>query len=166
MSTRTALWICGAALAVGLAGDHLLRGVPWGAGTALWLLLAIGAALAVAFASGRLDGTHVSALLVTAALFAMGLVWRDADELKAWNVLAILGLLTLGLLRLRGVALRLAGVLDYVTETVTAGFRLLVGPLALATVGVTDRVAPQPRGRRAARAVVVGVLVKIGRAHV
>ena len=41
------------ALIVGVAGDLLLRAGPWGTGLSLWVVLAVGAAIATAWSTRR-----------------------------------------------------------------------------------------------------------------
>jgi len=161
VASRTALWLSGAALLIGLVGDQLLRPVPWGAGAALWLVLAVGVALVFARATRQTDITALTATFLTAAFFAACLAWRDASQLKGWNVLAVCAALTLGLLQLRSVRLRAAGLVDYVAESVTAGLRTIAGPVILLTNDLFDRETPEPTARRRVPAIALGIFFAI-----
>jgi hypothetical protein len=161
VASRTALWLSGSALFIGLVGDQLLRPVPWGAGTALWLVLAVAAALGFARATKHTDFGTLAAILLTAAFFAACLAWRDAAELKGWNVLAVCAALTLGLLQLRNLRLRAAGLVDYVAESVGAGLRTIAGPVVLLTNDLFDRETPEPTARRRALAIALGIFFAI-----
>jgi len=161
VTNRTALWLSGSAFLIGLVGDQLLRPVPWGAGAALWLALAVGMALGFARGTRQTDDAAFTAIFLTAAFFAACLAWRDAEQLKAWNVLAVLVALALGLLKLGNMRLRAAGLLDYVAETVSAALRTVVGPIVLITEDLADRETAEPSLHRRTRALVLGVLFAI-----
>jgi len=161
VSGRTALWICGIALALGLIGDYLLRPEPGGVGTALWLVLCCATALAVARSVQQSGLTTLTACLGTAALFAAFLAWRDAEALKGWDLLACATALFLALLELRSVRLRVAGVLEYATETIRAGFRLAVGPFALLGSDLGGTGPMEPGTSRRLRGIAIGTVVTI-----
>ncbi len=161
MPRRAAWWLCGAALVIGLVGDQLLRPAPWGAGAAAWLLLSIGTALAAARAARRTGLPALTALLLTAACFAMCLAWRDATSLKGWNVLACCAALTLGLLQLGNLRLRATGLVDYVAESASVAFRAAVGPIVLLGSDLIDRATGGRPPHGSMRAVVLGILVAI-----
>jgi Domain of unknown function (DUF4153) len=161
VSSRTAFYLCAIAFALGLVGDLFMRPGPVGAGAALWLILAVGTALAFARVARPPDLPTPAALLLTAAFFGACLAWRDADELRAWNVFATLVALTMGLLALRGLRLRAAGVVDYALGVVLAGFRGAIAPLVL--VG-SDLANPGTGARGTPRrlwAIAIGLLITI-----
>ena len=161
MSSRTALWLCGTALVLGLVGDQLLRGGPEeGAGAALWLVLSIGTALAVARVTKQPDFATLAPLFLTAAFFAACLAWREAPMLKGWDVLATGTALALGLLALRNVRLWSAGLLAYVTGAAGAILRAAVGPILLLGTDLLDSAAGRGPSQRT-RALAVGVIVTI-----
>jgi len=161
VASRTALWLSGSALFIGLVGDQLLRHAPWGAGAALWLVLAVGIAIGFARVTRENDITALTAIFLTAAFFAACLAWRDAPELKGWNVLAVCAALTLGLLQIRNLRLRAAGLIDYVAESVGAGLRTIAGPVVLLTSDLFEREKPAPTGRRRVLAIALGIFFAI-----
>lgn len=76
-------------LGLGVAGDLLLNVRPWGLNVPLWCALA-GSALFVIYRATKVPLTPrlvaaIAAWIVAAALFA----WRDADALRAFNLLAL-----------------------------------------------------------------------------
>src|SRR5437762_170006 len=88
---RVGAAMLGAALALGLAGDLLLR-VDWGVNLALWLAALAG--LAALFA--RRGGGATRARLALAALgVAATLAWRDSPTLRALDLVAVFALLGL-----------------------------------------------------------------------
>lgn len=123
--TKTGLGVLGAALALGVLGDWLLRAVPWGVNVPLWVgtLIVLAAALALwRRAPVRGGGRWMALSLVPAAvLFAALVAVRDTPFLAALNVLAALVTLSLAALwGLRGRAWR-RGVAEYVFGGVYAG---------------------------------------------
>jgi len=161
VSGRTAIWLCGTALILGLLGDQLLRPEPGGAGTALWLVLSTGTALVVAWRIRQIGVGTIAAFLGVAAGFAACLAWRDAGALKGWNLLAIMTALTMAMLELRSVRLWAAGFVEYATEVIAAGLRVVVGPVLLLGSDRRDDAAAAPGRSRHLRALTVGVVLTI-----
>lgn len=161
MSSRTALWLCAVALMLGLVGDQLLRPGPPGAGATLWLLLSLATALAVARGTRRSDLPTLSALLFTAAFFTMCLAWRDANGLRAWNLFAATVALTMGLLTLRGVRLRAAGLVEYATGVAHSAVLSASTPFALIGSHLANRETAADGSSHRLRAVAVGLMITI-----
>lgn len=86
---RVAPALLSLALGLGIAGAVLLRPLPWGAGAAMWAILAAVALYfaARAVANGLARGRGWLAL-ATPALLAGGLAWRDAEALKLLDAAA------------------------------------------------------------------------------
>jgi hypothetical protein len=74
--TKLGLGLIGAALALGVLGDILLRATPWGINLLLWITAFVG--LAVSFANwGRVGaGGERRWLVFVAVVFAAGIVLR------------------------------------------------------------------------------------------
>jgi len=155
------MWLCGAALLIGVIGDQLLRPEPGGAGTALWLVLSIGTAFVVARRLRQIGVGSIAAFLGLAACFAACLAWRDAEVLKGWNLLATVTALTMALLELGSVRLWVAGLVEYGTEVVGTGLRMAVGPVLLISRDRSDDAVEQPARARRWRALIVGIVLTI-----
>lgn len=85
------------ALALGLAGDLLLRAVPWGVNAAAWTLLVAAAAWVLEV---RTRGTSAAApWLILAASLSILFVWRASPLLHLGIVLAVTAALALALYR-------------------------------------------------------------------
>jgi hypothetical protein len=112
--------VLGIALALGVAGNFLLRPLPLGLGLAIWIaLILIGLAFAGHRAGMRLNE---GALPAGAALFfGAALAWRDAWELVAINILLLLVTLGLTVARLRHTGLFRAGLADLTGDLLRAG---------------------------------------------
>ncbi len=130
--TRLGLGILGAAVALGLLGDLLLRATPWGINVLLWVGLLVGSMAVLAAWRGvgiRGEGRWLALpLLFFAALFA----WRDSNTLAVINGLAVLISLSLAVLRLRSGRLLVAGLADYFYWGLQAAAHAYAGLLPLA----------------------------------
>ncbi len=121
---RFALTLALSALLLGLAGDLLLRWVPWGLNVPLWVALAV----AVAFHSTAGTERRVALLpAVCALLAAAGLVWRDAELLRVLDVALLLFFLPLLALRVRGVQLARSGLSEVGMAVATTGVQTVAG---------------------------------------
>ena len=116
--TRVGLGVTGAALALGMMGDALLRSASWGLNLALWI-----AALVIAIAAlqrwAAVDHAAVAWIpvaLVTAALVA----WRDSPTLKMLDLAALGVILGLAMLRARGGEVKLAGLAHHAIGVATS----------------------------------------------
>ncbi len=148
------------AVALGVLGDILLRGVPWGINVSLWTI-AVAASTAVTLLRVKVDAARSTAsLLVTAVVFSACVAWRDADVLTAWNVLAIVLALGLALLRGRRFALGRSTIGAYIRDGVAAGVRLLIVPFTL--IGASGSSAqPGPVRSPPARKILIGLLLSV-----
>ncbi|HJQ40431.1 MAG TPA: DUF4173 domain-containing protein [Thermoanaerobaculia bacterium] len=121
---RFALTLALSALLLGLAGDLLLRWIPWGLNVPLWV------ALAVAVAVHGTAGTERRVALfpaVCALLSAAGLVWRDAELLRVLDVALLLFFLPMLALRVRGVQLGRAGLSEVGLAVAATGAQTVAG---------------------------------------
>jgi hypothetical protein len=127
--TRVGVGVTGAALALGMMGDALLRSAPWGLNLALWTV-----ALVVAIAAlqrwADVDDVAVGWIPVavgTAALIA----WRDSPTLKALDLAALGIILGLVMLRARGGEVKLAGLAHHAVGVATSAGDAAVGAARL-----------------------------------
>lgn len=125
-ATRTRALAC--ALALGILGDWLLR-APGPPGLNVALLAAAGCT-AVVLLRGMPDlrGWH-GALLGAALLFSFALAGRDAEALRALNLLA--ALCTALLAANAGAWLARAGISEYVRACAVTALALVIGPAPL-----------------------------------
>ncbi len=158
---RLALAVLGAALALGLAGDLLLRAVPWGLNVFLYTsaLLASGAWLL------RRDavqpGPDTAWLGLTALLLGAAFVRRDAMLLGTFDLLALAVTLALAAAAARGVAIHRLGPWGYVGTGARTALNLVTGGPRLLATDVPWRDLTE-RGRFApARGIAMGVLLAL-----
>lgn len=120
-------------LVLGVLGDALLRGIPWGINLTLWVLM-LGAFMAALGRGTRALVGGAGALLALLAVYACAFPWRDSLSLNLLSVLALLVTFALIMLRAQGGAIVKAFHLDYVLggfvsilNACFGGFRLLIG---------------------------------------
>lgn len=116
-----------AALALGLLGDLLLRGLPWGINVSLWTLALVLVVLVLAKRPGVRQRVGALWPLPIAIVFAMGFAWRDAPAVKAADMLALLALLAATALRASPLQTRLLTMTDMFFAATTAGVHALLG---------------------------------------
>jgi hypothetical protein len=148
-TTRRALHVIAAGAALGVLGDLLLPAEPWGLNLFLWVtaLVAAGAWLARRHALPvTADGPWLG---LTALLLAAAVLRRDARLLQVLDVVALIGVLSLATLAMRGVQVRLRQVGDYVAavvrtwiESYVGGLRLVLGDVAWRELPLHGRLAP------------------------
>src|SRR3712207_4748099 len=127
--TKLGLGLLGAALAVGLLGDLLLRATPWGINVLMWVAILAGAAVAL-WRWRRLEATGGGRWLVpVAVLFAAAVAWRDSPVVACLDVLAVLVALSLAAFRGRRGGLRPSGISEYVLGGIYTGTLSAAGPL-------------------------------------
>jgi uncharacterized protein DUF4153 len=124
--------IFAAALALGLAGDLLLRAWPWGLNATLWLAALCAVALALPrFASLAFPRRRGTYWLWAAFVFSLMLVWRSSPVLQTLNVIAIFLCLQMVAFRTTARGLHLAGSTEYVTNLVVSAVQLSIGMVVL-----------------------------------
>ena len=146
-----------AAADLGLVGDALLRGSPWGVNLPLWVLIL---AVTAALIPGERGPTRrdAQALVWASLVSAAALAWRDAPVLVLGNVLATTALLLLALVRARG--LRLESVpLGRISRAATrATLRVAEGAMPFLAQW---RPSPSPALGRRLRAITTGVALAL-----
>ena len=126
-TTKLGLALLGAALALGVLGDVLLRATPWGLNVVLWIgpLVAVGIVLASRHGVPLTGGGRW--LIVPAIVFATAFSWHDSSTLNWLNLSALLAALALVALRARAGRVLIAGVLEYVQGFLVAAVGWTIG---------------------------------------
>ena len=132
-ATKLGLALLGAAAALGVLGDALLRATPWGLNVFLWIgpLVAAGALLARAHGLPLTGGGRW--LIAPALFFAAALAWRDSPTLNWLNLSALLAALALVTLRARAGRVLVAGVLEHAQGFAVAAVGWMIGLFDLVT---------------------------------
>jgi hypothetical protein len=146
-----------AAVDLGLVGDALLRGSPWGVNLPLWVLIL---AVTAALVPGERGPTRrdAQALVWASLVTAAGLAWRDAPVLILGNVLATAALLLLALVRARGLRLDALPLGRLSASATRAALRAAEGAIP---VLAQWRPSPSPALGRRLRAITTGVALAL-----
>lgn len=142
--TKTGLEILQAAVLLGVLGDVLLRQTPWG----LNVLLFVGA-LAAAFLMLVLrrkpEFWNRQTLALNGALvfFAACFVWRDSQELKIFDGLAILTILAIMILPALKIKPRIAGVFHFIIGFIWSGINAAFAPFFIFLDDIKWKTIPQ-----------------------
>lgn len=105
-NTRLGLDILGVGAVLGIAGDQLLRAMPWGLNAFLGVAGLVAAAAWLVRRHRITPGGDAPWLTAAALLVASNFVARDSATLRAFDAIAIAIVLSLACLTLRRVALR------------------------------------------------------------
>ena len=158
-TSRLGVSILGAALALGILGDALLRATPWGVNVALWTGLLVGALVGLARAH-RVDLTGGGRWLVIPTLFfAAAFAWRASPTLNVLNLLAALVALALAALRSRAGRIRVAGIREYAMAQFLAASHALFGAFSLLSADVQWKAIPRAAWSKQALAVGRGLVI-------
>lgn len=110
------------ALAVGLAGDLLLRAVPWGINVFLWLMLVAAWVIFEGRTTGRRLKPQSYALISAALLCGIGFAWRDSPWLQFANVVGCFGAVTLAAVHEAGYGMHRTTFIELVRGVLGAAF--------------------------------------------
>ena len=123
--SRQAAAVVGTAVVLGILGDSLLRGVPWGLGASAWFALLATFAVVVARRCGKSQWSlrWMWLPLVFSGLF----VWRDSPSLRAWNTVGLMAALSFAALPAVGMCLRSSGLMVYWRSTLGTIANTIVG---------------------------------------
>jgi hypothetical protein len=99
-----------AAVLLGLVADPLLRNGLNGLGLVIWMLQLAVAVVVLTRQNGHALSREAGIWLAVAVFFSGGLAWRDADLLQFFDVLAMLGALTLLAMSMNGIPVSSLGV--------------------------------------------------------
>jgi len=153
--TRLGLEILAAGAGLGIAGDGLLRAVPWGLNA---LLCATGLVTAAAWLVRRhriAVSSDASWLAVAALLIASNFVARDSRTLQAFDTIGLVIVLAVAFLSIQGVSLRGREAWHYVRAGFDAALSAWFGAFPLVGRDVTWSELPGGRLRQV-RAVALG----------
>jgi len=143
-----------AALVLGVAGDLLLRWIPWGLNALLWTLLFCVAARICAVEGRSVPWIPLLGSLVAAA----GMAWRDSRVLAMLDGGLLLLLLPMLALHARGVALHAVGIGELAVANVFTGAQSIAGAPQLVLTDLTWSRMPHV-GFRGVGVAVRGVLI-------
>lgn len=160
--TKRGLAVLEAALLLGSLGDALLRATPWGLNVSLWTG-ALAVALLMLLARGRLHALAGEGgwLALPLLFFSASFAWRDSLTLQILDGAALLIIFSLIALRARGGRIKLAGMIEYVTGGVLAGFNALFGAFPLVFSDIHWKEMPRSGWTRHAAAIARGVAIAV-----
>src|SRR5258708_5556008 len=130
------------ALLLGIAGDLLIRGMPWGINVAIGTALFLAAVITLLVCGGRLDVPWVVFAVIPAFAAALGIAWRDSPVLVAVDALRLASFLSLLALGPRGVRVATAAMSDVAVAVAMTVFQAVAGMLQLPLFDVQWRSLP------------------------
>lgn len=151
--TRHALAVLAVALILGITGDVLRTWVPGRLDLALWATVALLLATVLVHRGALPRPPQAGWLAACAALLIPCLVWRDAEQLLALNVMGLLGVVTLAAAAAATSSLGRLGVFDLGLGAATLGLHAAAGPIPAAVGDVSW--GALPLGARARRVALV-----------
>lgn len=161
--TRLGLGVLEAALLLGLLGDALLRVTPWGINILLWAATLGVAVWTVPLCwGGAAAAKEKSRLMLPMLFFAAAFAWRDSPTLRFLDGLGVALVLLLMASPLAQIKrMRVAGLVEYAREVITALGRTVFGMIPLLRRDVAWKEIPHNRWSGHARAVARGLLVAV-----
>lgn len=142
--TRTGLEILQAAVLLGVLGDVLLRQTPWGLNAFLFIAT-LAAAMIMLWRRRKFEFLTKSNIALHGALVFFGamFLWRDSDELKAFDTLAILAILAILSLPALKITPRISGLFHYGLGFLWSGLNAAFSPLFLVFGDISWKTLPQ-----------------------
>lgn len=142
--TKTGLEILQTAVLLGVLGDVLLRGIPWGLNAFLFVTV-LSSAIVMLWRKRRPELLTKSNLALHGALVFFGamFLWRDSWELKAFDFLAIISILGILMLPSLKAVPRLAGFFNYFLGGVCAALSAAFAPIFLVFNDIKWKTIPQ-----------------------
>jgi hypothetical protein len=158
--TKTGLEILEAAVLLGVLGDVLLRGTPWGLNVLLFIG-ALVAAFVMMILRRRRELWNAPTIALNAALvfFAACFAWRDSVELKTFDALAILTILAILSLPALKINKSIAGVFHYLVGFLWSGVNAVFAPFLLVFSDIQWKTIPQTGWSKHLVAVLRGLLI-------
>jgi hypothetical protein len=150
-----------AALGLGVLGDALLRGTPWGVNLGLWILLLLIGVTALAGSRATWRRPMPRLLTVAMLVFAGGFAWRDSAVLLSLDALGLAVSAGLLVWQNRGGQLSQAGFADCVEGMAKAGGRVVIGLPQLLARDIAWAGVSQSGGLRQVPAVIAGVAISL-----
>src|SRR2546426_10269064 len=170
--TRLGLEILGAGAALGVAGDALLRAVPWGLNALLCTTGLVAAAAGLARRHRMAVSSDAPWLAAAALILASSFVARASGTLQAFDTIGLVIVLAVAFLSIQGVGLRGRQAWHYLRAGLDAALSAWLGVFPLVGRDVTWSELPRGGRLRQLRGAALGgllafpLLVEIGRAHV
>ena len=160
--TKTGLEILRTAAIIGLFGNIMLRAMPWGLNAFLFVTAFVTALFFLTRKYRReLLTTNGVALMAAMIFFAAMFVLRDAEELKVYDTLAIIGIMGVLVLGPLNINARLAGAFHYVCGFIWAGLSSLFAPVAIAAADIDWKQMPGTPGTRTLFSVLRGLAIAL-----
>jgi len=154
--TRLGLEILGAGAGVGVAGDALLRAVPWGLNAMLCTTGLVAAAAWLARRHRVAVSSDAPWLAAAALLIASSFVARDSRTLQALDTIGLVIVLAVAFPSIRGVALRGRQAWHYLRAGCDAALSAWIGVFPLVSRDVTWSELSRGGRLRQVRAVALG----------
>jgi hypothetical protein len=148
-------------LALGILGDLLLRGAPWGLNFSLWICALMGVGVWLVRRYRLPVSSDFSWLALSVVLCAAAFVRHDSQALQLIDLATLVVLLSLTALATQGGQIRLRGISTYVNATIVACAHAWFGtPRLLFSEIAWKDVRGQGRWREV-RAIAIGLLVAL-----
>jgi hypothetical protein len=157
--TKLGLEIAGVGALAGIAGDALLRAMPWGLNVTIATAVLVGAGVWLVRRHAIKPGPDAAWLAITALLLGAAFLRRDAEPLAAFNMMAMIVTLALAAGSLQGEGISTWYPFDYVRGIVTSAFASIIGSLFLIFEDIKWRELPQDGRMRHVRGAVLGTLI-------
>jgi hypothetical protein len=138
------------ALLLGVAGDLLVRGTPWGINVMIGVALFLAAVIMLLSRVGRTDVASIALAAIPALAATIGIAWRDSPVLVAIDTLTLIAFLSLLALGPRGIRVATASVSDVAVAMVITALQTCAGMLQLPLFDVRWRTLPLGVGGRRA----------------
>ncbi|MFN2570496.1 MAG: DUF4153 domain-containing protein [Gemmatimonadales bacterium] len=157
--TKLGLEIAAAGLVAGVAGDALLRAMPWGLNATIGTVLLIATGAWLVRRNNVKPGPDTAWLAITLLLLGIAFLRRDSQQLAAFDMLAMVVTLCLTAASLQGEWIADWYPFDYVRGVATGTFSSAVGSILLMFKDVQWQELPQDTRTRHVRGALLGVLI-------
>lgn len=157
--TKLGLEIAAAGAVGGLAGDILLRAMPWGLNVTIGTTALVGAAVWLVRRHRLKPGPDAAWLAITALLLGAAFLRRDATDLATFDMLALIVTLSLAAASLQGEWISSWHPFDYIRSVATATFGSIVGSLVLIFSDIKWPELPQDGRSRHVRGALLGAVI-------
>jgi hypothetical protein len=157
--TRLGLEIAAAGVAGGIAGDALLRAMPWGLNVALGTTVLVGTGAWLIRRHQIKPGPDAGWLAITALLLGLAFLRRDAVTLDAFDALALIGTLAMAAASVQGESIAKWYPFDWIRAVVSAAGASVIGGFQLLFGDIQWRELPQDDRLRNVRRVALGIVL-------
>jgi hypothetical protein len=158
--TKIGLQILQVAVIIGVAGDVLLRQMPWGLNVLLFNVIFAAAMIMLLRRHAPEQLTrHTIALFGAQIFFAAMFVWRDAEELLVADAFAIITILSVLFLPRIKVPAQIAGAFHYVVGFVWSALNAAFAPAILLSSDIKWSNMPREGWRKHALAAARGLAI-------